>query len=272
MTERSQPDPMKHALGLGGDTRWQDCAKHGQYLAKQIGSRNIWTRCPACAEEYERKELEQRAAHEEQVRKVRMVSQLLLSGLVGRMRDSSFESFAAETAEQKKALQVCRDFAATAAFDGGGGLWLVGPPGTGKTHLGSAMVNHVIRERRAQACIHSGREIVRMLRASWGQHSSASSGWGDRPMSEEEVIEHLGTAALLVIDEIGAGMGTDAERAQLFEVIDLRYKLRRPTIVLSNLVPSDMKAVLGERSYSRLRERSRLLRCDWEDYRGRTAG
>lgn len=271
MTERSQPEPMKPTFQLGGDTRWQDCAKHGQYLAKQIGSRSIWTRCPACAEEYERREREQRAAHEEAVRKLRMANQLSVSGLVGRMLDSSFESFATATSEQQRAVQVCKDFATTAAFDGGGGLWLVGPPGTGKTHLGSAMVNHVIRERQAQACIHSGREIIRMLRATWGGSAPASNAWGDAPATEDEVIDHLGTAALLVIDEIGVGMGTDAERVQLFEVIDLRYKLRRPTVVLSNLVASDMKAVLGGRSYDRLRENARLVRCEWESYRGRTA-
>jgi DNA replication protein DnaC len=63
-------------------------------------------------------------------------------------------------------------------------------------------------------------------------------------------------------------MGTEAERLQLFEVIDRRYALSRPTVLLSNLVPGDIKAAVGERSYDRLREGAKMLKCNWPSHRG----
>lgn len=72
---------------------------------------------------------------------------------------------------------------------------------------------------------------------------------------------------LLVLDEIGAGFSSDAERVQLFDVIDMRYKLGRPTVVLSNLTAKDMRPILGERTFDRLREGATLLTCSWPSHR-----
>ncbi|WP_278535704.1 ATP-binding protein [Delftia acidovorans] len=191
----------------------------------------------------------------------------LRSGLVGRMAESSFGSYQPMHPGQAEVLAACRHLAEHNDFRSGGGLWLIGPPGTGKTHLGSAMVNHVIRERDMGARILSSRQIVRMLRATWGSSGFQASAW-DRPETESELIESLGGDALLVIDEVGASMGTEAERLQLFEVIDRRYALSRPTVLLSNLVPSDIKAAVGERSYDRLREGAKMLKCNWPSHRG----
>ena len=73
---------------------------------------------------------------------------------------------------------------------------------------------------------------------------------------------------MLVLDEIGVGHGSNAEHVQLFEVLDLRYKLERPTVLLSNLTTTALKAALGDRVYDRLREGATVKACDWKSYRG----
>ncbi|MGQ8876598.1 ATP-binding protein [Delftia sp. NA_296.1] len=203
-------------------------------------------------------------------RKDRLSSRMARSGLVGRMLECSFANYRPFHPGQADVLAACRKFAEENDFRSGGGLWMIGPVGTGKTHLGCAMVNHVIQERDLGARILSSRQIVRMLRATWGSSGFQASSW-DRPETESELIASLGSDALLVIDEVGASMGTDAERLQLFEVIDSRYAMQRPTVLLSNLAINDIKASVGERSFDRLREGAKSLKCNWPSHRGGAA-
>lgn len=250
-----------------------ECTVHGPFVPHQI-FRGRWTSCPACAEEAEQR---REAQAETERRCARIELRLLLSGLQGRFLAASFDGFEAPIPEQRRVLDECRAYIDSFAGHKGG-LTLIGKPGTGKTHLGSAMVNKLIREHDTAAMIFSGREIVRMLRSTWGgrpqpvlgHYESLNFGNVDvrRPDTEEGMLHMLGTVPLLVIDEIGVQFGSDAETVQLFDVIDLRYKHELPTVVLSNLTGAELKKALGDRAYDRIREGSRLLACRWSSRRG----
>jgi DNA replication protein DnaC len=238
------------------------CEKHGAYISRNYYSTN-WSGCPQCAAEREqaRKEEAERKERDERTQK-----RLRLSGLEGRFMEVGFDDFEIAAEAQRKVLQACREYAAGVDFKGGSGLWLIGPPGTGKTHIGSAMVRYVIEERDRPAAIHSGREIIRMLRSTWGNRERGRT-WDGRATTEEDMIDDLGSLSLLVIDEIGVGFGSDSEHVQLFDVIDIRYKYRRPTVLLSNLPAKGLKDAMGDRAYDRLREGAVVLACNWESHR-----
>ncbi|MFZ3120063.1 MAG: ATP-binding protein [Variovorax sp.] len=187
---------------------------------------------------------------------------LLQSGLIGWPARATFENFAADTPAQKSALEACSAFVVKSEKRGPT-PWLLGPPGTGKTHLASAMVNYAIRERGLSAAIHSARDIVRMLRAGWGKKNAEKS--------EEEVLDDLASLSLLVVDEVGVGFGSESEMVQLFDVIDLRYRYERPTVLVSNLTAAEIKTVLGDRSFDRLRQGARIVTMDWPSHRGSRA-
>lgn len=243
-------------------TRMVTCDAHGEYRSRLVTNTGHWTRCWACVEaELLALDAQSKAQESAQQSAVELSRRLAESGLEGRMLRASFGTFIAGSAAQQQVLETCQTFAESVELDSGRNLWLVGGVGTGKTHLGASMVSHFIHDRGAAAAILSAREIIRLLRATWDRHGDGGT------EAEIDVIDRLGRIGLLVLDEIGAGFGSDADRVQLFDVIDLRYKLGRPTVVLSNLTAKDMKPILGERTFDRLREGANLLTCNWPSYR-----
>lgn len=274
------------ATSLENQTQPAECEKHGAFESRRF-ARTVWSRCPACLDEERNaaetareaaREAQKHAARDDRIRGLRADS-----GLVGRQLQSSFDNFATPHKGQADILQYCRDYVGQFQREGNavacpsGGVWLLGPPGCGKSHLGASMVLHLIDTLATPAYMLSVREIVRLLRSTWskdnppqtrGYPTEAGGYVMPQTLTEEMVIERLGGAALLVIDEIGVGFGSEAELVQLFDVLDLRYRNELPTVLLSNSQASEIKHVLGDRLYDRLREGSIAKACTWPSYRG----
>lgn len=263
-------------------TRQASCERHGEFTERNIIGK-MWSKCPACATEAatarDLREAAEKKAREE-ARRAQIINVLLAeSGLVGRQLRSTFDTYEARDPKQKAVLADCQAY--MAQFVEGEpppttSLWLLGTPGTGKSHLGAAMVNHIITSSAKPARMHSGQEIIRLLRSTWNKEKPPltpdwedESGYhGGRVITEDELINDMARCKLLVLDEIGVGFGSNAEHVQLFEVLDLRYKLEKPTVLLSNLSTTALKAALGDRVYDRLREGATVKACDWKSYRG----
>lgn len=269
----SQIDDRVSASGAAPGPVERDCATHGSFKARHLFGKH-WANCPDCEREAKERadaqdaerDREQRAA----IAQARLERNLRNCGLAGRNLRSSFENFTATTPKQREVLNAVVEFAKTFTTTSGAGLWLLGSPGTGKTHLGAALVSNSIRERGLAACLHSFGQIQTMLRARWSNSKESRSFWEieDGLETSDQMLEHMGTISLLVLDELGVGRGTDAELETLFQIVDRRYQLERPTVVLSNLKPTELKAAMGDRVYDRLREGTRLMICDWASHRG----
>ena len=202
-------------------------------------------------------------------------SALVGSGITPRFSGSTFATYRATTPSMTLALETCQGYADNFGehFQAGRNLLLCGNVGNGKTHLASSIVQAVIRQHRAVAVITTAAEIIRVFKRSMDRNAGYTEG---------DVINELASFDLLVIDEIGAQKGSEYELGVLHEIVDRRYQMVLPTVVVSNLpatskqdadgkpTPS-LEQYIGARALDRLRENKALLvGFTWASARGRT--
>nr|WP_260114828.1 ATP-binding protein [Pseudoduganella dura] len=86
--------------------------------------------------------------------------------------------------------------------------------------------------------------------------------------TKAQVIRDFIEPELLILDEAGMQRGTDEEKSILFEIIDGRYELSRPSILMTNLALPALEEMIGERVLYRLREgNGRQVVFEWESHR-----
>ncbi len=239
-----------------------ECAHHGPYQAARVDLGKLRlppSRCPRCVAEGEAAEQAACRASEAALRRKMRIEQC---GIQGRYLEASFATFKATTEPQRRAVGACAAFCDDFSPTAGQTLFLIGPTGTGKTHLISAIVRHVIEHHDRNALLLSGPALIRRVRSTWGNSQQ----------TEEDVLDELGGVALLAIDEIGLTVPTESELRILFEVIDRRYANRRPTLMASNLNLVQLAELLGDRIFDRLSENHQVVVMNWVSHRCQAGG
>ena len=130
---------------------------------------------------------------------------------------------------------------------------LMGEIGTGKTHLACAILQCIVRNQGFSGLIVTAESITQAVTDSFRNNSGPS---------KTDLVNELASVDLLVIDEVGVHSvrpGKDFTPSLLHEVIDRRYQLVKPTIMVSNQKPEDLHSFIGPRAADRLRENGGLL-------------
>lgn len=255
-------------FSLAAEDAPYSCQTHGGYRGKKVRALDSdeWHEpaCPSCTAEQTAKIS---AAEQARVRGESLTRAIERAGIPKRFQDKSLDSFVPADERQRRILEVCRDY--LLRFDDvmrdGRCLIFSGKTGTGKTHLATAIANHLILAGRT-AIFTSVREVVAAVKSTWRKGSTKT---------EQDALAPYIAADFLVLDEVGVQFDTEAEKLVMFDVINRRYQDMKPMIVISNLpmeseqgIPT-IKSVLGDRIIDRLRENGgKLIKFEWDSHRG----
>ena len=164
----------------------------------------------------------------------------------------------------QRAVSACRRFAEQFPVVDKG-LFLVGPPGVGKSHLAVAVLKQAILTRGARGLFYDVRELLRLIRSTYNPVVKTA---------EMDILRPVMDGDLLVLDDLGAEKTSEWVEETLNLIVNTRYNERRPTIFTSNFEekedrtdPDSLLSRVGFRMHSRLYEMCEFLEYDGVDYR-----
>ena len=143
------------------------------------------------------------------------------------------------------------------------GALIHGPVGTGKTHLGVAMLKAAavgaVRARiRASILATSAPALLSEIRSSFRDGAS---------LSEDDLIRRYSSVEFLLVDDLGVERGTEFAIQTLYLIVDARYTAMRRTVFTSNLSVAEVAERLGDRIASRIVGMGCVLHLDGKDRR-----
>lgn len=147
------------------------------------------------------------------------------------------------------------------------GLLLVGPCGVGKTHLAVSLIKSLVEVKGIGCLFVDFQDLLKEIQDSYSPVSESS---------ELKVLEPIYSAEVLVLDELGAGKTSQWVRETMAQVVNLRYKAAKLTVLTTNYGDQPdgpggetLEERVGARLRSRLYEMCKTVVLSGDDYRRR---
>jgi DNA replication protein DnaC len=140
----------------------------------------------------------------------------------------------------------------------GEGMWFLGSPGTGKSHLAYLISQHALAAGRSVA-IYTGPRLLDEIRRTYGEDDSGAT---------LDLIDRLTTVELLHVEDLAVARPTDWVLEQLYNIVNGRYENERSIVFTCDLTgdedphegapalvnPHRLAGHITMRNYSRLVE------------------
>jgi DNA replication protein DnaC len=133
-------------------------------------------------------------------------------------------------------------------------LYLWGPAGRGKTGAAIAAL-HALVGRGATGLYAEVRDLLWHLRSSYADVGAFAA-------QPDQRWDQLQDVEVLILDDLGAERRTDWANETLGQLVAIRHRRLRRTVITSNLNLADLAEHLGDgRTTSRIYERAEVLDC-----------
>lgn len=175
------------------------------------------------------------------------------AGFGAEQKNHTLDNFSAKEPEQKVVKELVLQYAKNFKSNS---LCLCGRPGTGKTHLGVAVLKEILKANTPVKYV-GYRDLIARIKSL--------SMFEDERQKEMEKFQN---AKVLMIDDLFKGFTregknikgiTEADKKIIYEIVDDRYKKMKSTIITTELLPVELNSV-DEAIASRIAEMSRGYR------------
>ena len=204
----------------------------------------------------------QRCPVQEEYRRRVMAKRLLgESNLPRRFQRRTLENFIPRSPNSREAKMAAQQFIGNFGCDDQQGLLIMGPNGTGKTHLAAGIMMALI-QNGILCRFYTAPDLIAALRGAIADNKVQ-----DTLMALAElpclVVDDLGKERLRRVDGEDIGWADEL----WFTLINRRYEEDRPTVFTTNLNDHEIIERYGTAIYSRFVEMCRPILLDEEDYR-----
>lgn len=150
-------------------------------------------------------------------------------------------TFGADDGTAPEAAKTAKEYAESFVASSPTGLLLYGKPGSGKTFLAACIANDLIA-RGYSVCFTSVSRVAQSVDASF--------------QGRGEELARILRSDLLVVDDLGTERDTPYMMEHAFNLIDGRYKLRKPMVISTNI---DVEQMESEADISKARIYGRII-------------
>jgi len=132
----------------------------------------------------------------------------------------------------RRSLAYCEGFPHRPASEGLG-LLFWGPAGSGKTHLATGILSELVANKNVSGLFWEFAALVNEISRAYDK-SSATTVFG--------ALQATLDVDLLLLDDLGSKRIPDWAHNTLFEIVDARYRARRPTLITTAFEDADRDA------------------------------
>lgn len=140
----------------------------------------------------------------------------------------------------REILNNCRNYAETFSPSSSPNLLMQGATGLGKTHLSLAIANEALQKGYGVVYSSVNNLITRLENEHFGRNETGDSG------------SLLESCDLLILDDLGTEFRSSFSVATIYNIINTRLLLRKPTIISTNLSMRELQDRYSDRFASRI--------------------